>query len=61
MRPMTHREEALVLWFNEVGKSDAELVGGKGASLGEMYRELVVKGVRIPNGFTATAAAYRLF
>lgn len=58
---MTHREEALVLWFNEVGKSDAELVGGKGASLGEMYRELVVKGVRIPNGFTATAAAYRLF
>ncbi len=55
------REEALLLWFNEVGKTDAELVGGKGASLGELYRELVPRGVRVPNGFTTTAKAYRTF
>lgn len=55
------REEALLLWFNEVGKTDADLVGGKGASLGELYRELVPRGVRVPNGFTTTAKAYRTF
>ncbi|MFT5733912.1 MAG: pyruvate,water dikinase [Planctomycetota bacterium] len=55
------RESALLLWFNEVGKNDADLVGGKGASLGELYCELVPRGVRVPNGFTATATAYRTF
>ena len=35
------------------------LVGGKNASLGEMYRELSSEGVRIPNGFATTAEAYR--
>ena len=35
------------------------LVGGKNASLGEMYRHLVPKGVKIPNGFAVTAYAYR--
>jgi pyruvate,water dikinase len=34
-------------------------VGGKNASLGEMYRNLVPKGVNIPNGFAITAYAYR--
>jgi pyruvate, water dikinase len=58
---MCQRDQALVLWFSEVDKTDAELVGGKGASLGEMFRQLVPKGVRIPGGFTATAHAYRLF
>lgn len=58
---MTDRESALVLWFSEVKKDDAELVGGKGASLGELYQELVPRGVRVPNGFTATARSYRLF
>ena len=58
---MSDRTQALVLWFQEVDKNDAELVGGKGASLGEMYRELAPRGVRIPNGFTATARAYRVF
>ncbi|QDV06354.1 Phosphoenolpyruvate synthase [Planctomycetes bacterium Poly30] len=55
------REDALLLWFNEVGKNDADLVGGKGASLGELYCELVPRGVRVPNGFTSTATAYRRF
>lgn len=55
------REHALVLWFEQLGVHDAELVGGKGASLGELYRQLVPKGVRVPNGFATTATAYRSF
>ncbi|MEM6571287.1 MAG: phosphoenolpyruvate synthase [Planctomycetota bacterium] len=58
---MTDRTTALLLWFSQVGKDDADLVGGKGASLGELYRELVPKGVRVPNGFTTTALSYRRF
>lgn len=58
---MTDRVDSLLLWFSEVGRDDADLVGGKGASLGELYRELVPQGVRVPNGFTATATAYRTF
>jgi pyruvate,water dikinase len=55
----TDHKEALVLWFDEVGIKDVSLVGGKNASLGEMYRELVPKGVNIPDGFAITAYAYR--
>ena len=62
-RPAPHlpRDQALLLWFSDVGRDDAHLVGGKGASLGELYRELVPKGVRVPNGFTTTVHAYRRF
>ncbi|HZX34330.1 MAG TPA: phosphoenolpyruvate synthase [archaeon] len=55
------RNEKFVLWFNELGIEDVPLVGGKNASLGEMYRVLAPKGVKIPNGFALTAAAYRHF
>jgi pyruvate,water dikinase len=48
-----------IRWFSELGNADVALVGGKNASLGEMYRELSQKGVRVPNGFAVTAAAYR--
>ncbi|MCF7861017.1 phosphoenolpyruvate synthase [Candidatus Woesearchaeota archaeon] len=48
-----------ILWFDQLGIDDVPLVGGKNASLGEMYRHLVPKGVRIPNGFAVTAYAYR--
>jgi pyruvate,water dikinase len=58
---MTTRDEQLILWFDELGISDIPLVGGKNASLGEMYRLLTKKGVRIPNGFAITATAYRFF
>ena len=51
----------LVRWFNELGLEDIPVVGGKNASLGEMYRELKGQGVRVPNGFATTADAYRLF
>ena len=47
-----------ILWFDELGIEDVPLVGGKNASLGEMYRNLTKKGVRIPNGFAVTAYAY---
>lgn len=47
-----------IKWFNELGMEDVELVGGKNASLGEMYRNLTAKGIRIPNGFAVSAQAY---
>ena len=33
-------------------------VGGKNASLGEMFREMASEGVRVPNGFALTVRAY---
>jgi len=48
-----------IRWFAELGIADVPLVGGKNASLGEMYRELTPQGVRVPNGFAITAEAYR--
>lgn len=57
----TPRSKQYVLWFNELGIKDVPLVGGKNASLGEMYRTLTQKGVRIPNGFAVTAASYFYF
>ncbi len=53
------RREKFILWFDELGIADVPLVGGKNASLGEMYRQLTSKGVKVPNGFAVTAAAYR--
>jgi pyruvate,water dikinase len=55
------KDKKLLLWFSEVGISDIGLVGGKNASLGEMYQNLAAKGVSIPNGFATTAYAYRYF
>jgi pyruvate, water dikinase len=48
-----------IRWYEEISLGDVPLVGGKNASLGEMYRELVPKGVKVPNGFAVTAEAYR--
>ena len=50
-----------IKWFDEVGIDDVELVGGKCASLGEMISNLVPQGIRVPNGFAVSAAAYRHF
>ncbi|MFP5506263.1 MAG: phosphoenolpyruvate synthase [Gammaproteobacteria bacterium] len=50
-----------VRWFEELGMGDVPQVGGKNASLGEMYRNLTAAGVRVPNGFATTADAYRAF
>src|SRR3569623_1846963 len=45
--------------FNELGVGDVGLVGGKNASLGELYRNLAAEGVKVHKGFDTTAAAYR--
>ena len=47
-----------IKWFSEIGIEDVPTVGGKNASLGEMYQELTPEGVKIPNGFAITADAY---
>ena len=52
-------EKHYVRWFKELSIGDVPLVGGKNASLGEMFRELVPLGVRVPNGFAVTAQAFR--
>jgi pyruvate,water dikinase len=46
-----------VVWLEEVGKEDLSVVGGKGASLGEMIKI----GVPVPGGFAVTAQAFRDF
>ena len=50
---------AYVRFFEEIGIEDVPLVGGKNASLGEMFQKLSSQNVRIPHGFAITAAAYR--
>ena len=50
-----------VMWFNELEIKDVPVVGGKNASLGEMYQNLSKQGVKIPNGFAVTAYAYRRY
>jgi pyruvate,water dikinase len=52
---------AHILPFKSFGIKDISRVGGKNASLGEMYTTLQSKGISIPNGFALTAEAYRLF
>jgi pyruvate,water dikinase len=52
-------EQKYVRFFDELGLADVPLVGGKNASLGELYRELRPQGVLVPNGFAITAEAYR--
>ncbi len=52
------QQPRFIRFFNEIGIEDVPLVGGKNASLGEMYRELSSKGVRVPNGFAVTSDAY---
>ncbi|OGY45248.1 MAG: phosphoenolpyruvate synthase [Candidatus Buchananbacteria bacterium RIFCSPHIGHO2_01_FULL_39_8] len=47
-----------ILWFNQLTIKDVPKVGGKNASLGEMYQKLVPQGINIPNGFAITAQAY---
>ena len=50
-----------ILWFDEIGIEDVPSVGGKNASLGEMTKAVVSKGVNVPFGFATTAEAYFYF
>jgi pyruvate,water dikinase len=47
-----------IAWFRDIRLRDLPLVGGKNASLGELYSELAAAGVRVPNGFAVTGEAY---
>ena len=51
----------LILFFSEISKKDVPIVGGKNASLGEMYNKLKRKGILVPNGFALTSYAYDYF
>lgn len=63
------RGSKFILWFDEVGKGDINLVGGKNANLGEMYQNLSAAAsktfprekIQVPYGFAVTSAAYRFF
>lgn len=66
---MAERSEQFILWFDEIGRDDIPLVGGKNANLGEMYQNLthasseLFEGekIQVPYGFAVTAYAYRYF
>ncbi len=47
--------------FSEIGINDLSLVGGKNASLGEMYSSLSAKGIMVPEGFAVTVDGYWQF
>ncbi len=70
MKQNTHsRKKAFILWFDEIGKDDVGIVGGKNANLGEMYQNLTKAGkadsqresIAVPYGFAVTAESYRVF
>ncbi len=54
-----NKSKKIILWFKELNIKDVKYVGGKNASLGEMYQKLTKKGVNIPNGFAVTAYSYQ--
>jgi len=45
-----------VLSFQDIDKTKLELVGGKGANLGELSR---IEGIRVPDGFCVTTNAFK--
>ena len=47
-----------IMSFNEIDMNNLPQVGGKNASLGEMYQKLTPKGLKIPDGFSTTSQAY---
>lgn len=50
-----------IKWFSEIGIDDVALVGGKNASLGEMYSHLDARGIPVPDGFALTSEGYTYF
>lgn len=65
----SEREKAFILWFDEVGKDDVHLVGGKNANLGEMFQNLTKaesklfpgEKIAVPFGFAVSALSYKHF
>jgi len=50
-----------ILWFDQISQKNLKLVGGKNASIGEMYNALTSKGIKVPYGFAITTIAYDYF
>jgi len=50
-----------ISFFEEISLKDVPLVGGKNASLGEMFSKLSQKGIKIPNGFAINAEAFNYY
>lgn len=48
-----------IRFFSQITIADVPLVGGKNASLGQMYRDAQALGIRVPDGYALTAQAYR--
>ncbi len=55
------KNDKYILWFDEISKDDVALVGGKNASLGEMFSNLIDKGINVPDGFALTSSFYWQF
>lgn len=55
----THKQLIYTLNFSEISLKDIGRVGGKNASLGELFNSLRPKGVGVIDGFATTADAYR--
>ncbi len=51
----------LILWFKDISIKDVPLVGGKNASLGEMFSKLSRQGINVPDGFALTSKFYWRF
>ncbi|MCP6719407.1 MAG: phosphoenolpyruvate synthase [Patescibacteria group bacterium] len=58
---MVGKSKKSILWFKEISKKDVALVGGKNASLGEMFSQLTKKGINIPDGFALTSYSFWYF
>lgn len=53
--------QAYIINFKDISLADLPIVGGKNASLGELFTQLQSKGIKVPDGFATTAAAFWLF
>jgi pyruvate,water dikinase len=54
-------DRVLIRWFSDLKIEDVPIVGGKNASLGEMFSTLNDVGIDVPDGFATTSAAYWTF
>ncbi|MEW6407596.1 MAG: phosphoenolpyruvate synthase [Patescibacteria group bacterium] len=57
-KSISNRVKKFILWFDQISIGDIPFVGGKNASLGEMRRALIKKGINIPDGFAITSEAF---
>lgn len=58
---MVAKKDRLILKFEEIGLQDVSLVGGKNASLGELFSNLRPKGIGALGGFATTTRAFQMF